>query len=158
MEKRPEWRKAERFERKAIFKIPARPEKVFPLLCPVLEYDWIPDWRCTMLYSESGVAEKDAAFFRHEAPGVKAFWYCVAYEPPERIEYLVLQRRGTLMKLSLSLEEAEGGSTRLTWTMLFTTSGWMAFLLKRRFSPELFEKFIALRKRQLEEYFARLEA
>jgi len=158
MERRPEWRKAERFERKAIIKIPARPEEVFPLLCPVLEYDWIPDWRCTMLYSESGVAEKDAAFFRHEAPGVKAFWYCVAYEPPERIEYLVLQRRGTLMKLSLSLEEAVGGSTRLTWTMLFTASGWMASLLKRRFSPELFEKFIALRKRQLEEYFARLQA
>lgn len=35
----------------------AAPEGVFPLLCPVREYDWIEPWRCRMIYSQSGFAE-----------------------------------------------------------------------------------------------------
>ena len=26
------------------------PQEVFALLCPVREYDWIPDWSCTMVH------------------------------------------------------------------------------------------------------------
>ena len=41
---------------------PASPEKVFPLLCPVREADWIPGWRYKLIYSESGVAELGCIF------------------------------------------------------------------------------------------------
>ena len=36
----------------------ATPERVFPLLCPVREAEWVPDWQYRLIYSESGVAEK----------------------------------------------------------------------------------------------------
>lgn len=39
-----------------------RPERIFPLLCPVLEYDWVPGWECELVYTESGVAESGAVF------------------------------------------------------------------------------------------------
>jgi hypothetical protein len=34
----------------------ASPEIVFPLLCPVREAEWVPDWKYRMIYSQSGVA------------------------------------------------------------------------------------------------------
>ena len=42
--------------------VKAKPEEIFPLLCPVREYDWIPEWDCTMVYSESGIAERGCVF------------------------------------------------------------------------------------------------
>ena len=32
-------------------RIDAEPDKVFPLLCPVREYDWIKGWECRMIHS-----------------------------------------------------------------------------------------------------------
>lgn len=40
----------------------ASPSKVFPLLCPVRGYEWIESWRCEMLHSNSGIAEKNCVF------------------------------------------------------------------------------------------------
>ncbi len=42
--------------------INAAPEKVFPLLCPVREADWLDGWRYNMIYSESGLVEEGAVF------------------------------------------------------------------------------------------------
>jgi hypothetical protein len=40
----------------------ANPERIFPLLCPVREYEWIPSWRCELIFSQSGVAELGCVF------------------------------------------------------------------------------------------------
>ncbi len=42
--------------------INATPEKVFPLLCPVREADWLDGWQYDMIYSESGLVEEGAVF------------------------------------------------------------------------------------------------
>ena len=42
--------------------IEARPEVVFPLLCPVRESEWLDGWHFTMLYSASGLVEAGAVF------------------------------------------------------------------------------------------------
>lgn len=42
--------------------IQAPPGKVFPLLCPVRESDWLDGWRFSMIYSESGLVEEGAVF------------------------------------------------------------------------------------------------
>jgi hypothetical protein len=62
------------------------PEEVFPLLCPVREYDWIPDWSCTMVHSTSGVAELGCVFTRERGET----WITTRYEPPARIDYTIL--------------------------------------------------------------------
>ena len=48
---------------------PASPEKLFPLLCPVREADWLPGWEYQLLYSESGLAEWGCVF---TSPGLKS--------------------------------------------------------------------------------------
>ena len=42
--------------------INAPPEKVFPLLCPVREAEWLDGWCYNMTYSASGLVEKGAVF------------------------------------------------------------------------------------------------
>lgn len=53
---------AKRITRTYCQTINATPEKVFPLLCPVREADWLDGWRYTMIYSESGLVENGAVF------------------------------------------------------------------------------------------------
>lgn len=38
------------------------PEKVFPLLCPVREAEWLDGWQYNMIFSESGLVEEGAIF------------------------------------------------------------------------------------------------
>jgi ribosome-associated toxin RatA of RatAB toxin-antitoxin module len=149
------WAKGERFERKTRFMVPARAEEVFPLLCPVREYEWIPDWRCRMIYSKSGVAEKDAVFTTLEKPFGKVLWTCVVYEPPYRVEYLLA--RGSMASIRLELELSdEGGRCAVDWTMRFTAaSPLFAALLRRKMSEKAFTAMMMTRERQLAEYFSR---
>jgi hypothetical protein len=42
--------------------IDARPEVVFPLLCPVREIEWLDGFSFTMVYSASGLVEEGAVF------------------------------------------------------------------------------------------------
>jgi hypothetical protein len=63
------------------------PEVVFPLLCPVREYEWIPHWDCTMIYSSTGVAERGCIFITHTDRGDET-WTVSRYEPPRAIEFV----------------------------------------------------------------------
>jgi hypothetical protein len=72
--------------RRTSFDVAAAPERVFPLLCPVREYDWIEEWTCKVLHSESGVAELDCVF-RTLFDGEPMTWVVSRYEPPIRIEF-----------------------------------------------------------------------
>lgn len=149
-----QWAKGERFERKARIMVAARAEEVFPLLCPVREYEWIPNWRCRMVYSESGVAEKDAVFTTVERPFGKILWTCALYEPPRRIEYLLTRGAIASIRLELELTE-EGGRTAIDWTMRYTAaSPRIATFLRKKMSEKAFASMMRTRERQLAEYFA----
>ena len=42
--------------------INAVPDKVFPLLCPVREAEWLEGWQYKMIHSKSGLVEEGAVF------------------------------------------------------------------------------------------------
>ncbi|XXJ18349.1 SRPBCC family protein [Desulfovibrio caledoniensis] len=91
-----------------------RAEAIWPLLCPVREYDWIAHWRCEVLRSESGVNELGCVFrtdFPDHGPEV---WLTSRYEPCERLEFV---RTGPDRVIHFVIGiSPEGGGTRLTWT------------------------------------------
>jgi len=90
----------------------APPSKVFPLLCPVREYEWIEPWQCEMLKSDSGVAEKNC-IFRTRMPGESSddVWVISHYEPNTRIEFVRVNALRT-MCLSITLADNGDGTTR----------------------------------------------
>jgi hypothetical protein len=59
----------------------ASPDRVFPLLCPVLEANWVPDWQYRMIYSQSGVAELGCIFTTPNDGGSETTWLVTDYDP-----------------------------------------------------------------------------
>lgn len=96
----------------------APPVVIFPLLCPVREYEWIEEWKCDMIYSDSGVAEPGCIFQTGMAPAGRFTWYTTRYEPPLRIEFLIINP-DLLTRLRLTLKRTANGSS-LHWEREFT--------------------------------------
>ena len=59
----------------------APPEKVFPLLCPVREADWVPGWEYRLIYSETGVAEFGCVFITPNEDSSETTWVVTEYDP-----------------------------------------------------------------------------
>lgn len=97
----------------------SEPEQIFPLLCPVREYEWIPQWHCDMIYSQSGVAELGCVFttdfgdeFGHEV------WVVCTYVPLEKIGFVRTGKQRT-SRYDITLQPSEGG-TRICWRQEIT--------------------------------------
>src|SRR4051794_16631877 len=98
----------------------AEPEAVFPLLCPVREYEWLDGWESEMVYSQSGVAETDCVFktrFRE----VPETWHVNICEPLRRIEYLVEAPDTLITRLTIDLARSGEGRTQMRWRRVFTS-------------------------------------
>ena len=95
----------------------APPEAVFPLLCPVLEAEWLVDWDPLLVISASGVAEEDCVFVTPSEPA-DTIWYVTDYEPDAGfIAFLRVMPGVTATRLSIRLAPAPGGATaRITYT------------------------------------------
>lgn len=81
--------KSQQIKRSVIQQFQAPSGTVFPLLCPVREYEWIEPWQCELLRSDSGIAEKNC-IFRTRVPGEASddVWVISHYEPNTRIEFI----------------------------------------------------------------------
>ena len=105
------------------FTVPAPLERVFPLLCPVREYDWIPTWQGELLHSVSGVAEEDCVFRTAVPFGAGSMtWVVSRYEPPVRIEFTCFLPDFYVFRLKIALT-ASAGATRLDWTRRWLAVG-----------------------------------
>ncbi len=139
----------------------APPSRVFPLLCPVREYDWIDHWRCTLAYSRSGVAELGCTFVTDFPGHGREVWTCTEYRPDKAVTWLRVHPDRTVC-LDLKLEPAEDGNeqggTRLYWTALATgvSEAGNAFV-EKVFGPG-YERDMELIQRMLEHYLTHGEA
>jgi hypothetical protein len=105
------------------FDVPAPAERVFPLLCPIREYDWIPTWKCELFHSVSSVAEEDCIFRTdNPADGRPMTWVVSRYEPPRRIEFTCFVADLYVMRLKIGLSP-QGDTTRLEWTRRWLSLG-----------------------------------
>lgn len=55
--------------------------KVFPLLCPVRESEWLQGWKATVIHSLSGYVEGDAVFTTPHKSGGTTMWTVTNYDP-----------------------------------------------------------------------------
>lgn len=95
-------------------------EKVFPQLCPVLEYDWIDGWECEMIYSDSGVAELGCIFTSEFMSEGTSIWVISRYEPSRTIEFTVFEAGMRMMKMDVAMSDNGGQTTKVKWTHTFT--------------------------------------
>jgi hypothetical protein len=91
-------------------KLVAEPSKIFPLLCPVREADWLDGWDPIAVFSESGVAEADCVFLTEASPS-NAIWYITRHEPSNGfVEMIKITPNVTVCKLTIQLRPVGDGS------------------------------------------------
>jgi hypothetical protein len=107
--------KAEHVVKKYTMNLSAEPAVVFPLLCPVREYEWIEPWSCDMVFFASGVAENNAVF-RTDFPakGGRETWILCRYEKDRTIEFIRVVPEFKVNRLDVALTAA-GGSNTINW-------------------------------------------
>lgn len=89
-------------------------EELFPLYCPIREFDYMRDWSCTMRYSRSGYAELNAIFQSGYPfpPGMKATWVCTKYEKNEALTYTVFIPKAAVIVIDHQFEPLSDNETR----------------------------------------------
>ncbi|GAB7078767.1 hypothetical protein JCM14635_04400 [Megalodesulfovibrio paquesii] len=116
-------RLAPRIDNSGVMHLPAPPQVVFPLLCPIREYDWIRGLECRLLHSASGVAELDC-LFETDMPGEEGrLWQVSRYEPPQRIEFVCFLHDRATVAMRLSLTERPDGGSDMAWRIVVTALG-----------------------------------
>ena len=61
---------------------------VFKAFCPEAEKKWVSGWESTMLYSKSGIAEKNCVFKTMQQNMPETVWICSVYDVGREVEYV----------------------------------------------------------------------
>ena len=120
----------------------APPAKVFPLLCPVRETEWVNDWRPKLVISGSGLAEPGCVFV---TPGIPddAVWLMTVYDMKKhRLEIIKFIPGMVIGTISVGL--AADGKDRCTAdiTYAYTSLSDHGDLALEEFTPAHFESFM----------------
>ena len=117
------------------------PARVFPLLCPVREAEWIEGWEPQVVFSESGFAEPDCVFLAAADPG-HAIWFITRHEPGNGfIEMIKITPAVTACKLTIQLKPSAGGS-EATITYSHTSLGPAGDAFVASFTEEHYRQFM----------------
>jgi hypothetical protein len=100
----------------------AAPARVFPLLCPEREKEWLPDWDARMIYSESGVAEPRAVFATRDSDGCDVVWLVAAHAAPHHVHLVRWHPEGMLVDIELDLSSPQVGTTWLDIRYTYTAT------------------------------------
>jgi hypothetical protein len=130
-----------RVTRSYVQRLAAEPSRVFPLLCPVRELDWIEGWDPRLVLSNSGVAEPDCVFVTRADP-IDAVWFISRHEPDALfVEMVKISPTVTACKLSIQLSAAPGGCEALV-TYSHTSLGPAGDALVASFTEEYYLGFM----------------
>lgn len=96
-------------------------DKVFPLLCPVREKDWLDGWDYKMIHSKSGLIEKDCVFTTPHHGALDTVWQVTQHDPLRfRIEFLRVTPGENVVKIQIALFEKGPESTEARITYKYT--------------------------------------
>lgn len=123
-------------------RLEAEPERVFPLLCPVREADWLEGWDPSLVLSHSGVAERDAVFVTRASP-VDAVWYITEHDPAAGcVEMIKVAPQVTVTRLTIRVRAAGDHASEATITYAHTSLGPDGDAVVEAFTAEAYDAFM----------------
>jgi hypothetical protein len=143
-----------RTTRTYVQRIHASPERVFPLLCPVREAEWLDGWSYEMLASETGYAE-EGCVFRTRLPGEpETIWIVTRHDAAAgRVEFARVTAGLVATRLCVRVEAAGEASSRVDIAFEFTpTSEDGVRYCARRHSESAFEEAMAWWERSMNHF------
>jgi hypothetical protein len=119
----------------------ASPQRVFPLLCPVRETEWVDGWLPERVISSSGVAERDCVFITPDELGTE-FWYVTRHEPESFfVEMLKILPGVTACRLEIQLIW-DGAECAADVTYTHTSIGLAGDGFVAKFTAEYYQTFM----------------
>ena len=120
----------------------ASPEKVFPLLCPVREIEWVNGWNPRQIISESGFVELDCIFVMPDKPQ-DSIWVVTQWNPKSFIvEFTKVTPGFTVGKIVICLRRGNKEQTFADITYCFTALSPEGSEFVKQFTPEYYETFM----------------
>jgi len=97
------------------------PEDVFPMLCPVREYEYLPPWECDIVYLDSGLAELGGVFttYPHGEGDQKDVWVITRHDTNQAIEFVRVNGLRSMI-YRIELEDTQTGGTVVSWEQNIT--------------------------------------
>lgn len=124
------------------------PEKIFPLLCPKMEYEWIEPWECNIIYSNSGFAEQDCIFSTEFPEDIKETWIVDRYEKDKVIQFIRFSEP-RVIRYCISLFDNNNETTTAKWEQTITSLNEEGNLYVDNFSDEDYRKEIKILEKML---------
>jgi len=95
-------------------------DKLFALLCPAREADWIPGWNCKIIYSSTGYAEDKYVFTTDSSnPLGSGAWAFTRYDHNKLVEFVRIDQN-ILTHASITLTDNNNGTITGTWKLIDT--------------------------------------
>ena len=118
----------------------ADPARVFDLLCPVKEAEWLDGWDCTLLHSESGLAEEGCVFLSRQAGEEDTIWMITRRDVQNReIEFVRTTPESRIARLNITVDQntATASTVKITYVITALCEAGNEFL--KAFTQENFE-------------------
>jgi hypothetical protein len=116
--------------------------EVFPLLCPVREKDWTPEWDPKLVISNSGLMEQECLFVESDTPN-DAIWIVFKHDP---VNFEVAMYRvvpGVVVgRFAITLEREEDRKTIASVSYEQTALGEDGDKIVNEFTSESFARFM----------------
>ena len=104
--------------------INAKPDKVFPLLCPVREAEWLDGWNYTMIYSASGLVEEGAVFSTSNPGDEDTIWVVTRHDPAaRRVEFARFTPHSRTCFLKIAVSALGGDRSYVDVSYTYTSIG-----------------------------------
>lgn len=131
----------------------APPDRVFPLLCPVRETEWVPGWNPSLVLSSSGVAETDCVFLLPGDDTAGAIWMITRHDPAAHAIELVKVTPGyTTGRIWITLAPNGSGRTIAEVTYQYTALSETGEAFVQDFTEEAYVDFMREWEQQLNHY------
>lgn len=95
--------------------VAAPADRLFPLLCPVREYEWIEGWTCRLVHTASGLVEPGCVFVT-ERPGGEGTttWVTTTHDPAaRRVAFVRVTEGRRVVRMALHVEPLGAERCRL---------------------------------------------
>lgn len=131
----------------------APPDRVFPLLCPVREADWVPGWEPTLVLTDSGIAEENAVFIMPEEETDDAIWVVMRHDPAaHNVEFVKVTPGHTVGQIEIALAPDGSARTVATVTYQYTAISAAGEVFVQDFTEAAYAAFMRAWERQLNHY------
>lgn len=97
-------------------------ERVFPLLCPEREKEWLPGWDARWIHTDSGLAEPGAVFATRHGDAAETIWLVAEHHPAHRVHLVRWHPDAMLVDIELDLSSPQPDSTWLDVRYAYTAT------------------------------------